>query len=388
MSINKELCDSEKCLSCMACYCACPVQAIDIIEDNLCELKPVINEEKCISCRRCHSVCPIINKKDGNYPKVGYAACSNDAKIRLHCSSGGIASTLYHYFIENDGLIVGAKEKGMTELVMECSTQKDSIKSYIGSKYVYANPGKVYSEVEEWLKKDKQCLFIGTPCQVDALNHYLGRVYENLLTVDIICHGTPPYEYLKQHINNLNNRKRELKSFSFRGEYDFNLVLYDRNDNIVYRRKQVEDHYFYSFLHGLIHRRVCYSCPYANTHRVSDITIGDYWGAPKCVLGGYKGRISAVLVNTDKGIDYWGRITPRLVQEKADILSIVQGNSQLLAPSEMHPDREAFEISLCEKKSFRYALQNTSIPIEIRKNRIRNRLLYIPRFIKHSVFKR
>jgi coenzyme F420-reducing hydrogenase beta subunit len=46
----------------------------------------------------------------------------------------------------------------------------------------------------------------------------------------------------------------------------------------------------------------CFNCPFSNLNRVSDITIGDFWGIDD-VVEGYKKKkgVSLVLVNTDKG---------------------------------------------------------------------------------------
>lgn len=385
MSNRKELCNLENCLGCMACYNACPQQAIEVYSDDLCALKTSIIDSKCISCNICTQVCPIINKYSGNKSKEGYAAYTKDLSVKEHCSSGGIASTFYSYYIENKGMVVGAKENGISELSLASSDNSESIQDFTGSKYVYANPGKIYKDVEKGLKAGKKCLFIGTPCQVDALNHYLRKEYENLLTVDIICHGTPPYNYFVQHINHINRKRKEIKSYAFRGECDWNLVVTAIDNTTIYQRLQVEDVYYYSFLCGLIHRSICYSCPYANEYRVSDITIGDFWGAPKGILDGYRGKVSAVLVNTTKGSKSWNVLSRYFVSERASIEMIVQGNGQLSSPSVMHPDRKAFEISFKETKDFYKSLKVTSIPRKVRGFRIKNFCFCIPRKIKQMI---
>ena len=46
-------------------------------------------------------------------------------------------------------------------------------------------------EVKDCLKNGQQVLFTGTPCQIAGLYAYLHKDYDNLLTLDLACHGTP-----------------------------------------------------------------------------------------------------------------------------------------------------------------------------------------------------
>ena len=42
----------------------------------------------------------------------------------------------------------------------------------------------------------KRVLFTGTPCEVAGLKKYLRKEYDNLYTLDLICHGVPSSELL------------------------------------------------------------------------------------------------------------------------------------------------------------------------------------------------
>lgn len=50
--------------------------------------------------------------------------------------------------------------------------------------------------VQKDLKEGKEVLFTGTPCEVAGLKKYLRKEYDNLYTLDLICHGVPSSELL------------------------------------------------------------------------------------------------------------------------------------------------------------------------------------------------
>ena len=63
-----------------------------------------------------------------------------------------------------------------------------------GSKYVQSYLGDIFSEIVDQLQGDQKVLFSGTPCQVAGLLSFKKKKKinsENLLTVDIVCHGVP-----------------------------------------------------------------------------------------------------------------------------------------------------------------------------------------------------
>lgn len=386
---NKDhyLCDAEMCLGCMACYNACTTGAIGIHEDELLTLLPKIDPEKCISCKLCSIVCPVLNPVKGHKPIEGYAAHTRDEHDIKTCSSGGIAAAFYRRIIESGGSIVGAFTHGEQAPAYGVTDNENDIEKLKGSKYVYVDPGKVFCRIKKELDSDKLCLFIGTPCHVDALKHYLRKDYDNLITVDLICHGTPPFSYLSDYFQSVNIHRQKVNSFSFRGERDFRLVVFGEK-TIEYDKDAGEDYYYLAFLDGLIHRKTCYSCPYANSDRISDITIGDFWGAPEGVLNGYRGRVSAVLINTQKGKGFWEKASDLIIYESASVDVIIAGNGQLRRPSEPHKDRILFEQAILNGFRFTEAIQQTSIADKVKKNRRRNKILRVPRAIKHILIRK
>ena len=213
------------------------------------------------------------------------------------------------------------------------------------------------------------------PCQIAGLKNYIGREYLNLVTVDLICHGTPPMKLLRDYLDESTNG--DWDCVSFRGQYNWMLTAYFE-DKIVFQKERNLDPYFKAFLEAMIYRENCYSCPYAQSSRVSDITIGDFWGLNRNTLSiPYTGRISLVLLNTSMGYKFWEQCQDQFVWEKRlfdEALNKEQSN--LLHSSIPHKDRDKFKKNYLTK-GFAKAVMCTSIGWTIYKYKIRKRLLDI-----------
>lgn len=71
--------------------------------------------------------------------------------------------------------------------------------------------GDVYSQVKQFVKAGRKVMFTGTPCQVKGLKQYLCREYDNLLTVDFVCHGVPSPKVWRTYLNEEITRQCEEK---------------------------------------------------------------------------------------------------------------------------------------------------------------------------------
>lgn len=336
-----EICKSEKCTGCFACMNICPRDAIVCKTDHNGKTVPDILEDKCIECGMCMKVCPENHPITKKYPTECYAAWSKDEKERKYCSSGGLATEFSRYIIEQGGIVYGAAFDENLTLVHMAAERTEDLEKFKGSKYVQSYTGTVYRDIKEQLKRERQVLFIGTPCQIAGLRGFLGKEYDNLLLVDLICHGTPPMEYLREYAEKA-GKGRKITDISFRGKKNYRLTLYS-GDKPVYSVRNKKDYYFTAFYNGLIARDNCFKCEYSMPQRSSDITIGDFWGLKRSDLRiPYSGRISVALINSERGSAFWNRVKERFVYEERPVEEAVNGNGQLRKPSVCHPDRELF----------------------------------------------
>lgn len=301
----------KDCCGCEACVQRCPKSCISLVEDTEGFFYPEVDVKVCIDCNLCEKVCPVINQVIEQKPKQVYAAINDDECVRLMSSSGGVFSLLAETILDQGGVVFGVCWTSDWKLVFDYTENKDDLFRFRGSKYLQAHVGNAYVEVEQFLKLGRQVLFVGTSCQIKGLRLFLRKMYDNLLCVDIICHGVPSpsvfSSYLKEEltkgtlIKDIQFRDKRLgwKNFSFTisfiksiTEKDSNLLTWPFRENI----------YMKGFLKNFYLRPSCYACPAKSGKSESDITLGDWWGIDKLKpdFDDDKG-VSAVVINTDKG---------------------------------------------------------------------------------------
>lgn len=173
----------------------------------------MIKGDGCIECGLCEEVCPTNAAPKLNYPLKAFAAWSMNQETRQKSASGGIATTLYTYSLENDISFVGAYLDDKFECRLKIGDSTEDIIEFQSSKYTHSYADDIYKQVGEQLKNGIQVLFVGLPCQVAALNNYLNLIrvdQKNLIKIDIICHGTPNPNYLIEHINKISKTTMKL----------------------------------------------------------------------------------------------------------------------------------------------------------------------------------
>ena len=300
-----EICPQNKCAGCYACVAICPVHCISMQEDNCGFIYPVINEAKCIQCKACFKVCFNNKKIQFKLPKNVFAAWNFDNRDRNTSSSGGLASVLSTYILRRGGVVIGAAWNVTTQEVSHiCITKEADLQKLKKSKYVHSYIGETFQQCKSYLLSGRSVLFIGTPCQIEGLKSFLKRDYDTLYTIDIICHGVPAHKMLQEHIQyNINSVKLNGINISFRYNTNFKFVI-SQKDNILYEKAAAYDLYLKAFLDTSIFRENCYQCPFARSERISDITLGDFWGLKKKLpQDEYQKGISCVLVNSNKGAE-------------------------------------------------------------------------------------
>lgn len=237
-------------------------------------------------------------RKERVAPPQAYAAVHKDENIRLNSSSGGAFSALASAMLKQGGVVCGAaydeQYSKVRHIIIEDENDMPKLRT---SKYVQSDMRDTYEEVKNLLKQGRNVLFSGTPCQVSGLHLFLRKEYENLVTIDIVCHGVPSPVIYQDYIKWLENKNQsKIISYNFRDKqwswYHFNMKAVFSNGS-YYLGKWEEDPYFRGFLGDWFLRESCYKCSFSQHTRYSDITLSDFWG--------YK-RQDRGLKNDDKGI--------------------------------------------------------------------------------------
>ena len=335
--------NKKDCCGCSACVQKCPKQCISLYEDNEGFLYPRVNTVSCINCGLCERVCPVLNQAEERTPMEVFAAKNPNEEIRKESSSGGIFTLLAEQTIDTGGVVFGVKWNEHFEAVHAYTETKDGLADFRGSKYVQSQVGETFKQAEQFLKQGRHVLYSGTPCQIAALKLYLQKEYDNLLAVDIICHGTPSpgvfrwylSEELQMSFARQNGKKikfdqlssitsiakadilaKELgfkiKNIRFRdkklGWKKFSFVLSlehlssIENNKISISSPLNENAFLRGFLRNIYLRPSCYACPARSGKSGSDITLADYWGIDSLIpkldddLG-----VSGITINTNKG---------------------------------------------------------------------------------------
>ncbi len=375
-----ELCNIDTCTSCQSCYNACPFDALQMRESALSTLIPDVDVSKCRECGLCEKACPVINPLQLSYPRMAMALYTRNADDRLSCSSGGAATLFARRIIKAGGVVYGATAKNGVPRFVRVDKEED-LTLLKGSKYVFCNPGMIYKSAKADLDAGKRCLFIGLPCNVAALRRYLRKGYQNLITVDLVCHGTPPAEYLRKHLEDKIGSLDKVGDVTFRGRRDFCTTAYDINGKIVYSKNQYEDEYFASFMGAVTYKPVCYNCSFACPERVSDITIGDFWGIGSDALESYNGKISLALINSGIGEEFFLQCKDDMIWECRSVEEAIAGNHQLRHPSVLSGKAKMFRKEYETSGSLDRAFRASGVRSTTIRNKFRRILFYLPKLI-------
>lgn len=353
-----------ECAGCRMCEQICPKNAIKMEEDEEGFLRPVVDENLCINCGLCIKRCPQRNEVEKSREnQTAYAAKIKNIDTLKNSSSGGVFSVLANEYIKNKGKVYGAAYDENFNVMHIGVDTLEGLKKIRGSKYVQSNTLDTYSNVKKDLQEGKQVLYSGTACQIAGLNKFLEKNYENLLTVDIVCHGVPSQKLFKKYKEYIENKYNgRIEEISFRNKekrgWGLNLKIRLNNGKII-RKFAYVDPYYKAFVNGDIYRECCYNCKYANSNRVGDITLADYWGLANVHPEFYDGKgVSAVIVNTQKGIDTWNKVKDELEYIETSVEFIKKYNPNLVKPTYRKNSRDYIYNKLDEKDFKKFIKEN------------------------------
>lgn len=330
-----DLCDIENCTGCEACYNVCPKNAISFKKNKYGFGYPVINDNKCINCGICNKSCPQINAINREKTKEVYASLAIDDKVRNFSSSGGIFTLISEYILKNNGIVFGAALTENLTVKHIYVDKKEDLYKLRGSKYVQSNIGQTYKKAKDYLLDNRPVLFSGTPCQIAGIISFLGSIANHPLffTVDLLCHGVPSPKVFSKYITDTEKQHNKvIRNVTFKsktpGWKNYGMIVYFNDETKILNKRD----YLNGFLSDFFLRESCYNCQYIGFDRVSDMTIGDYWGYKesnsKYIEDDDRG-ISAILINTQKGKKIFNRIKKRMAFEKRTFDDVKNGNQSL-----------------------------------------------------------
>lgn len=338
----------EDCTGCTACYSVCKHGAVSLYNDEQGFVYPMFNTDNCIECNLCNKVCPVLNfeKRNASYLRI-YAARTKNDDVLMRSSSGGLFYMLAsHIITQKKGVVFGVIYDNM--VVKHTFTETlEGIRAFHGSKYVQSEVRGIYEKVKDFLNQGRFVFFSGTPCQVMALRLYLRKDYDNLLTMDVICHSVPSPLIFKEYVDYVESvHHNQLVSIDMRNKangwsHKFYYCYNFKDGTSLGDDKLKVEHWGKLFFSGLITRPSCNQCRFTNFRRVGDITLADFWDDRKKKPEAYSNKgTSLMIVSSMKGLDVFESIRSSVYNWEITEEEALQ--PCLIAPYEPNPMREAF----------------------------------------------
>lgn len=341
MNIN-----NMNCNGCGACQSVCPLACISMETNDEGFLKAKASS-KCINCGICKQNCSMQRQVNNlSKPVVSYAAFSLNEEVRINSSSGGVFTQLALEVLKKQGIVYGAAFDHNFNLTHKRIDKEEDLYKLSGSKYLQSFAYKSYQNVLNDLNEKKIVLFSGTPCQIYGLKKFLGKEFDELITIDLICHGVPSQKLFKDYcmfIEKIN--KKKLLEYKFRCKEKYNNTI-NYTTKLVFedgKSKYIdgeEDIYTLRYLTNSLQSNSCFDCKFCNLDRVSDLTLGDYWGYNKIFKNSEElTGVSLVLVNSKKGkklLESLNNISLKETKEE----DFLKYNHHLYKPANKSTDRD------------------------------------------------
>lgn len=343
----------EDCCGCNACGDICPKDAISYHTDNEGFWYPQIDKSKCVNCGLCNKVCPIeteCKSRKNNISKPEcYAAEHKSIEVIFNSTTGGMFTALAEGMYAQKGYVGGAIHNDDFSVSHFISNNRNDLLKLRRSKDLQSNAEGFHKKVKTLLDQGEKVLACGVPCQIAGLLNYLGKDYENLITVDLICAGVNSPKVWRKYLDYIEdmNGSKIIWTENKSKEYGWNKLT----QKFVFENGE---EYFDTdktslFTHGYIvsHlycRPSCYECNFKGFPRIADITIGDFWGITKHTNNHSSNMgTNLVMINSDKGKAYFDKIKKRVNYEQTPIEWAISGNPALLnSISKLSDKREAF----------------------------------------------
>ena len=335
----------ENCTGCSACAMICPKACITMQSDEEGFRYPQVNEKECIHCELCVKTCPELNHVQRPEPIKIVGLKNRNGKMAMESASAGVSAALCDFIVQHNGVVAGAvynEDFSVSHVILSDAKELPRLNS---SKYQQSNINHIYKDIRSLLKQEKTVLFIGTPCQVAGLKHFLQKDYPNLYTCDLICHGVPSPKVFQSYLHFIEKKyKRKTASINMRdktlGWNTPGIRIQFTDEYSIFRNKETN---LFNGIYSVHYatRPSCHACLYANMKREGDLTIGDFWGIEKRHPDFFdKHGVSLVLINTEKGEKLLNEILPQFEWIISNKDECMQPN--LAFPAPQSPVHEKF----------------------------------------------
>jgi coenzyme F420-reducing hydrogenase beta subunit len=297
--------NQEDCCGCTACCRVCPVSAITMEKDKLGFLYPKIDQAVCTDCGLCRKVCDFTRFKPTERTPSAYAVKHVREEEVEGSRSGAFFIAVADLVFARGGVVFGSVIDDDLIVRHTSATNREACRKFKGSKYVQSRMDDCFSQCLESLRAGRWVLFSGTGCQVHGLLRYLQTMRADcsrLITIDIVCHGVPSEEMWDVYRSTLEKRLGEkIVAVDFRDKKHSGWAAHTEKYVTESGKNVRDDAWARMYCQHIMFRDSCYRCGYTTTNRLSDFTIGDFWGIGKAApeFNDNKG-CSLVLVHTDK----------------------------------------------------------------------------------------
>lgn len=342
-----EIVEKQNCCGCTACAAICLKQCIEMTFDEEGFRYPVVDTEKCIQCGFCDQVCPVQNPvKETVVPQKAYLVQHKDERVRMDSSAGGAFTAIAAFVMEKGGVVFGAAYDENFQVRHTYVEKTDELRKFRNSKYVQSDMEDCFRQARDFLRAGRWVCFSGTPCQIEGLSRFLGKPYEKLVLIDVVCHGIPSplvwnkyLEYQKVNEDTPDNIRFRDKFYG----YKYSTMSMIKDSKNVYHAGSQQDPMLRAFFTDICDRPSCYDCTFKKRYRISDMTIWDCF----CVydfdktMDDDKGT-TRVLCHTEKGAEIMQELGSIVRCKDVEPDMLVNGVKEMFESVHINPMRTQF----------------------------------------------